>query len=236
MPFLLLDDGFYEHPKVLELSHTAFRLHVVGMGYCARNLTDGHLSARAVKVLGALLEIRPARFTAELVKAKLWKHDETGDGFWIHDYLKHNPTAEQVKEQRDRNAERQRRHRQRSKEIAGEIDDSLTDAPGNSERNVLRNGGSHAAPSPPTPPLELLVTPLAPHHAEDDAFASGKFHELHRAVGSGIEDGEKLRRAITRHKPSYERIQRAIDAANSPCNSRIAVALAIVTGRTRSVA
>jgi len=46
MPYLNTDDGFPDHEKIDVLSDGAFRLHVAGMHYCARKLTDGTIPHR----------------------------------------------------------------------------------------------------------------------------------------------------------------------------------------------
>lgn len=99
--YTALDHGFPENQKVMALHDRSFRFHIIALDYCSRNMTDGHLSARAVKVLAAILETTSKRWTAELVQSGLWKHDEAGDGFWINDYLKHNPSGSSMKKLRD---------------------------------------------------------------------------------------------------------------------------------------
>lgn len=103
--FVALAHGFPEHPKVMGLHDRAFRFHIVALDYCSRNLTDGHVSARAVKVVAAILDTRSKRWTSELVSARLWRHDEAGDGFWINDYLVYNPRAEAMRDLRDKRRE-----------------------------------------------------------------------------------------------------------------------------------
>lgn len=103
--FVALAHGFPEHPKVMGLHDRAFRFHIVALDYCSRNLTDGHVSARAVKVVAAILDTRSKRWTSELVSARLWRHDDAGDGFWINDYLVYNPRAEAMRDLRDKRRE-----------------------------------------------------------------------------------------------------------------------------------
>lgn len=107
MTWLRIDDGFSEHEKVQELHDRAFRLHVVAMCYCARNLTDGYLAPKAVKVCGAIIGTAAKRWPAELVAADLWIPDGTG-GFAIKDYLHYNPAAADVKKDRAGARERMR--------------------------------------------------------------------------------------------------------------------------------
>lgn len=101
MPYLNLDDGFSEHPKVDALTHGAFRLHVAGLCYCAKNLTDGVLEKRRVPRL--MPDYRPT-FLAELTAAAMWLPHP--DGFQIHDYLDWNKPRSWWEEKREKDAKR----------------------------------------------------------------------------------------------------------------------------------
>jgi len=99
MTYATFDDNFADHPKVAGLSDPAFRLHVAGICYAARHLTDGVLPADEVPRL-----VRRFKRTAvtELVKAGMWC-DANGDGTYrIHDYLDWNLSRAQVLERRER--------------------------------------------------------------------------------------------------------------------------------------
>jgi hypothetical protein len=79
-PWLRLDAGFPEHPKVIGLTDAAFRLHVSALCYARRNLTDGDIpSGWPPQRLGRAI---PA-----LVGANLWVPDPSGAGWVIHGYL-----------------------------------------------------------------------------------------------------------------------------------------------------
>lgn len=41
MPYLNVDDGVDEHPKIEALSDAAYRLWKASLSYCSRNETDG---------------------------------------------------------------------------------------------------------------------------------------------------------------------------------------------------
>lgn len=101
MGWYRMDENFAENDKVSKLKHPAFRLHVAALGYCSRNLTDGYVSDRAVRVLGAILEFPTPRHVAQLVEVELWAPDENAGGYWINDYLVYNPDSETVKALRD---------------------------------------------------------------------------------------------------------------------------------------
>lgn len=128
MSYLLIDDGFSEHPKIIGLSDRAFRLHVTALTYCARNLTDGALTERSVKVVCAAANAT-RKHVVELRDAALWLVAD--GGFEVKDYLEYNPPADVVKKRRADAASRQKRHR---------------------ERNALRDGSPDPDPSQtPTP-------------------------------------------------------------------------------------
>lgn len=103
MAWLRIDDGFGEHEKIIDLSDRSFRLHVVSLCYCARNLTDGKLTAKRVAAVCAITGARRANL-AELVDAGLWIENGS-DGYIIKDYLEYNPTAEEAKKRRKERSE-----------------------------------------------------------------------------------------------------------------------------------
>ncbi len=109
MPYLNLDDNFPDHPKVDQLSDGAFRLHVSGMCYAAKHLTNGVILAERVPRL--VPKFRPAHL-AELTalsgsptgRQALWR--QVGDTYEIHDYLDWNKSREWWETKRQRDAER----------------------------------------------------------------------------------------------------------------------------------
>jgi len=108
MAWLKIDDGFAEHPRVEKLSSRAFRLHVTALCQCARKLTDGHITDTDARV-ARLVANAGTRAILELEEAGLWERN--GRGWVVRDYLDYNPSAEQVKAERDRAAERMRKVR-----------------------------------------------------------------------------------------------------------------------------
>ena len=93
MVWVKLDDAYDEHPKIIGLSDKAFRAHVSAMCYCGRNLTDGLVPKAKI----------PRRVAAELEEAGLI-HCEN-KGYRLHDWLEHNPSADEVEEKRRVRAE-----------------------------------------------------------------------------------------------------------------------------------
>jgi hypothetical protein len=109
MPYATLDDNFPDHPKVAGLTDAAFRLHVAGILYCSRHLTDGLIAADEVPRL-----VRRYRKTAldELVERGMWI-DIIGGAYSVHDYLEWNDSRETVEKRRAAVAERKRRWREK---------------------------------------------------------------------------------------------------------------------------
>jgi hypothetical protein len=95
--WIKLHDGFAEHPKVLALSSPAFRLHVSALCFCGRNLTDGRITAPALRgLLGTSSASR--KHVLELVTAGLWEADN-GEHH-VRDFLQWNRSKAEVEARR----------------------------------------------------------------------------------------------------------------------------------------
>lgn len=204
-PFVAIAIDFPEHPKVTELHDRAFRFHVTALAYCARNLTDGHVSARGVKVVAAIVDTQPKRWTAELVAARLWRHDPAGDGFWIHNYLEYNPSQEEVKERSERG------RRNANSRWTGNADGNATGIGGGI-------GKANALPSHPIPLNEIQAPPS---YEGTDFTPLGKLKAACRVDHDGV---VKLNRAA---KGCTEAdLVAALEACKGPgVRDRLAVAL-----------
>lgn len=103
MTWLRLDDGYAQHPKIVELNDREFRLWIKALLYCARFKTCGLLSAEAQKELRIT-----AGFRLKLIDLELLEHIEGMDQ--VHDfetYMPPDPTApERMRRYRERNAKR----------------------------------------------------------------------------------------------------------------------------------
>lgn len=117
MPYLNLDDGFSEHRKIDVLSHGAFRLHVSGLCYCARELTDGHVPKGRVT---RLMPDYKAAYLAELTDALMWL--PAPGGYAIHDYLEWNKSREWWEAEKARKAKNKADYiaRMKAKEAEGD--------------------------------------------------------------------------------------------------------------------
>lgn len=152
MPWAKFDDRFPSNRKVRLLSDGAFRLYVSAICWSAENLTDGVIKTAELRLVA---DVRATRTRAkELVEAELFEVLE-GVGWKIHDYHEYNPTAEQVRADREQRTARQQRWRKKKQGDAPDPEppgnspdvDASTDA----SHDASRNGVGDAAPSRPVP-------------------------------------------------------------------------------------
>lgn len=153
MPWVKLDDAFPDHRKVDALSDGAFRLHVAGICFSSRSLTDGFIPKDRVARLAP--KVREAHI-CELVDADLWS--PVVGGWSIHDYLEYNPSRAEVSERRDADRKRKEKQRKRGANSSNRnVDGSFTsrqvsrrDSARPSERDSDgSHDGSHPLPDPP---------------------------------------------------------------------------------------
>ena len=107
MTWVRLDDTMGDHPKIISLSDRAFRLHILGLLYCSRHLTDGRVPERVAHAMVA----NGKRYAEELVAAGSW--DAIAGGYEVHDYGEFQLSKAQVLEQRAKTAARVAGWRQR---------------------------------------------------------------------------------------------------------------------------
>lgn len=93
IPWFKIDDGFWSHPKVIELSPSAVALWVRAGSYCAGHLTDGEVKRATLRLLAA-----DEADALELVACGLW--DEVPSGWAFHDWEDYQPPASATKEKR----------------------------------------------------------------------------------------------------------------------------------------
>ena len=87
-PFVRLDHGMPENPKVAGISDSAFRLYVQAICWCSRQEQDGKIPAAMMRRLG------PVKSATELVHAELLELIPVG--YLIHDYLDFQRSAEEI--------------------------------------------------------------------------------------------------------------------------------------------
>lgn len=108
MGWVRIDDNFADHPKVIGLSDSAFRLFITGLCYANRQLTDGLIPYQIVNAwVGDNIE-KPSD---ELEDQELWERSDKG--FLIRSYSEYQPTKEKVQKKREEAKERLRRYREK---------------------------------------------------------------------------------------------------------------------------
>lgn len=117
MPYLNLDDGFADHPKVDALSDGAFRLHVAGLNYCARKLTDGVVEKNRVH---RLMPVYKPSYLKELIDAEMWRRHP--EGYELHDYLDWNKSREWWEKRRADETARKADYRARKEAERAELE------------------------------------------------------------------------------------------------------------------
>lgn len=98
MTWVKLDDQFFRKPKSREVGLPGRSLFLVGLCYCASNLTDGVIPKVALPVLMAEAEVSKG-VVAKLVGVGWW--EDRGDFFFVPDYLEFNPSRADVEGRRD---------------------------------------------------------------------------------------------------------------------------------------
>lgn len=137
MSWARLDDEILDNDKIARAGALGLLLHVAGITWCARNLTDGRIPKQKVQCLlnltgiyvdrgndagvpfttatgnGAIDHPMAEQIALHLKGQELW-HDR-GDHWEIHDYLEYNPSREEVLSRREH--ARTKKHRQRSRPL-----------------------------------------------------------------------------------------------------------------------
>jgi hypothetical protein len=91
--YIKVHDGIEDHPKIVTLSDRSFRILVTTWGWCSRHKTNGRVPD-AVWKKRASVKVRGELEAAGLVEQR--------DGFVLmHDYLKHQRSAELIDEIRE---------------------------------------------------------------------------------------------------------------------------------------
>lgn len=111
MPWVKLTDDWYDDDSIVAAGPHATLLWVTGLSWCARNLTDGAIPARQIRKLidaqGIVVDGEPLRadeVASQLVETGLW--DQVDGGFQVRNYLKYQPSREQVLASRAKDRER----------------------------------------------------------------------------------------------------------------------------------
>lgn len=171
MPWVRLDEEFPDHPKVSAAGPLAGWLHVCGLAYCNRYLTDGFVPHGQVPKLadfeGIYVDTQPnvggidspsPRMIAELLVAHgLW--DEVDGGYRIHDFFDYQPSRAEVEEARRQKQEAGRKGgRARAAAKAGAKADAQAPAQATAKADAQAESKPVPVPVPDNPSSSYSVT------------------------------------------------------------------------------
>ncbi|WP_136643822.1 hypothetical protein [Subtercola vilae] len=193
MPWFKVDDGFHGHPKVVELSLTAVGLWALSGSWCAKYLTDGAVSDKAISRIGG-----DDTLAAELVAAGLWL--VAAEGYEFKDWAEYQPLKVDVEAERAAAQERMRAVRAKKKGVR--TNDTRTD-PERSDEQSQNFGRSSAdvrvtpSQSHPIPvPEKDMSSEAEPKEPYSAAFSAWYQHYPRKeSKGDAYKAWEVLRRA-----------------------------------------
>jgi hypothetical protein len=126
MPWFKIDDGFWSHPKTLQLSDGAQALWMRAGSWSMHQLTDGYIPNYSLPILSA-----KKRFVDELLAVSLWIPAKDGNQF--HDWDVYQPTRERVEADRRAAADRKALSREKSQHpsrvTGNEVPEGVTPTP-----------------------------------------------------------------------------------------------------------
>jgi hypothetical protein len=183
MSWAKFDDQYPDHPKIVEVGPLGMALHTAATCYCARYLTNGFIPKNQITKLlnleGILVEnngvshaVTNKEITEELIRVGLF--ESAPGGYKIHDYLKYNPNADQVKAEREVTRLRQEKWRSENKKTDYKTNN-------NAVTNGVTNGDVTPAPSP-SPLLKEIHTPNGESEenvGRTDAIKKGDEIDMH---------------------------------------------------------
>lgn len=108
MPWFKVDDTLAFHGKVVSAGNGAMGLWVRAGSWSMQQLTDGFVPHQIARQLGTRNEAK------RLVDAGLW--DEKDDGYLFHEWSQRQPSRAKVHSDREANAERLRKWREKNKD------------------------------------------------------------------------------------------------------------------------
>lgn len=142
MTWFRIDDGFWSHPKIVQLSDAAITLWTRAGSYSCQHLTDGHLTTHALRMVGG-----KSRTADELVRAGLW--EKVNGGYSFHDWEHYQESSEVVLARRENARERQRKARA---EREKKQHDNHMQSRGMSQRDIDRDSPREFSTPDPTRP------------------------------------------------------------------------------------
>lgn len=201
MAWFKVDDNFYDHPKVDELSLEAVGLWTLCGTYCAKQLTDGRIPTRRVYKLGGSEDS-----IAELIDAGMW--DEAEDGYQFRNWGEYQPTRDDVESAREAARERKRKQR-RGKSGQFEPSESHSETP------------AEATPESHRDTLDgHTVTPSA-CHADVTPESRTESHrpDPSRPIPTNVSSNEETTSEVSDETPRPD-VDQILDAIDEHCRER----------------
>lgn len=182
MAWVKLDDQFHSHPKVMQAGNEAAGVYARALAFCGAYYTDGFVSktwARQITLVPILRKLTRVGLWIE-VKAGEWQYvadrKDSGnrtlldvsllireDGYFIPDYLHHNPTRDEVENARDK---------RRTAGAKGGSSTSEANAQANAKQ-VLKQTLSNSSSISPSRPVVLKPRAVALDVAAEAGKANG---------------------------------------------------------------
>jgi hypothetical protein len=167
MVWVKLDDGFLTNPKVMRAGLEGRALYIAGLCYCAAGLTDGFVPLESIDKIAVLADVRKTVVAVRtLLDIGLW--ERAPGGYAVHDYLRYQPSADDVRKERQRVAEwRAARKNGVQNGVPGDVLESSSAHVPNGVSNGVRNGvrGSvlhdvrNTTPARPVPVVTSIDVP-----------------------------------------------------------------------------
>lgn len=197
MPWFKVDDGFYDHPKVLGLDVAAVGLWTLAGAYCARHLTDGVITDKQVRAIGG------TRKQAEkLVASGLWSADDAPPStrrYAFNDWRDFQPSRDETLSKREEARQRMADARAKKKQTSdnGEMFGRTNDERSQEVRQSdLRERSPYPDPTRPDPtPKEREVVGEV-QVAREDAPAPSQDDRIDSALAAYAAERDAEQSAI----------------------------------------
>lgn len=117
MTWFLVDDDMSTHHKIVRAGNAAVGLWARAGSWSSRYLTDGFIPDDILPTLGT------KRQADKLVQVGLWHRDDERGGYEFHEWepRQRHATRKAAEKRRQADAERQRRHRARERQVAAKV-------------------------------------------------------------------------------------------------------------------
>jgi hypothetical protein len=160
MPWVKLDDTFYDNPTNRSLGPAGRDLFVAGLAYCAKGLTDGVIPKGDLQLVLAQAQAKRS-LVDRLIGAGRWSDE--GDHFLVSEYLTYQPSKAKVLADREHEREKKRRQRQAGARASRQGANGRFVPPGTTQVDNPGGvpGGGPPLPVPSRPPTRGCTTAAA---------------------------------------------------------------------------